>query len=470
MSDLAAALRGVPLFADLPAADFDRITSRAHLDSVAAGTAVIVEGSPPDALYIIETGELVVTKRSAGAPIVLNTCGPGDLLGELSVLEDRPRTATVTARTPARLIVVDVGAIHDLLRTSPSATLAILRTMATRLGNTEAVLRQHDTLAGLGRIAAGLAHELNNPASAVKRGAVELETKLRDCESAAFALIDAPLDAAQLTQVRALAEPRPILSESTMARARREQALEAALEHRGIAKAWELAPSLSALNWDSAALDEAAKAVPIAALPAALHWIVAISSTRAIARDVGDAAGRISDLVNAVRSHSHLGEAPVQEVDVHVGLESTLALFRHKLGAITVRRELGELPKIAAHGSELNQVWTNLIDNALHAMGGTGELAIVTRRDGDRVVVEVIDSGPGISPEIQAEIWKPFFTTKGVGEGTGLGLHLARNVIVQRHRGTIEVESRPGRTCFRVTLFIGGAAIGGAAIGGAAIR
>ena len=452
MSDLAAALRGVPLFAELPAADLERIASRAHLESVAAGTTVIVEGSAPDALYIVETGELEVTKQSAGAPIILNTCGPGDLLGELSVLEDRPRTATVTTRTAARLIVVDVGAIHDLLRGSPNAALAILKTMATRLGNTEAVLRQHDMLAGLGRIAAGLAHELNNPASAVKRGAVELDTKLRDCETAAFGLMDAPLDDAQLARVRLLAEPRPALSESTMARARREQALEAALERRGIANAWELAPSLSALNWNEAALDEAATVIPIAALPAALRWIVAISSTRAIARDVGDAAGRISDLVNAVRSHSHLGEAPVQEVDVHAGLDSTLALFRHKLGSITVRRDYAELPKIAAHGSELNQVWTNLIDNALHAMGNSGELALVTRREGERVIVDVIDSGSGISPEIQAEIWKPFFTTKGVGEGTGLGLHLARNVIVQRHRGTLEVESRPGRTCFRVTL------------------
>jgi signal transduction histidine kinase len=153
-----------------------------------------------------------------------------------------------------------------------------------------------------------------------------------------------------------------------------------------------------------------------------------------------------------VKSHSHLGEAPVQEVDIHAGLDSTLALFRHKLGAITVRRDYGELPKIVAYGSELNQVWTNLIDNALHAMGATGELALVTRRDGERVIVEVIDSGPGIPPEIQLEIWKPFFTTKGVGEGTGLGLHLAHNVIVQRHRGTIEVDSKPGRTCFRVML------------------
>jgi signal transduction histidine kinase len=454
VSELLTVLHDVPLFAELAAPDLERIAARARLEDVPAGTIVIEEGSAPAALYIVDTGELEVTKRGPGAPIVLNTCGPGDLLGELSVLENRPRTATVTARTATRLIVVDVTAIHELLRGSLAATLAILRGMATRLGNTEAVLRQADTLAGLGRIAAGLAHELNNPASAVQRGAVELDGKLRSCEAAAFELVrlTPALDDAQLAQISKLGEPLTVGPESAMQRARREQTLESALERRGIANAWELAPSLGALHWDAAALDAVATAIPSGALPAALHWIVATSSARSVARDVADAASRISELVNAVKSHSHLGEAPVQEVDIHAGLDSTLALFRHKLGTITVRRDYGELPKIAAHGSELNQVWTNLIDNALHAMGATGELALVTRRDGERVIVEVIDSGPGIPPEIQREIWKPFFTTKGVGEGTGLGLHLAYNVIVQRHRGTIEVESKPGRTCFRVTL------------------
>lgn len=434
-----AALRGVPLFADLPEGDLERIASRARIEDVAAGDVVLREGTPPDALYLVETGELAVTKSG----LALNTCGPGDLLGELSVLENRPRTATVTARTPARLIVVDAEVIHELL---PGAALAILRTMATRLGNTEAVLRQHDMLAGLGRIAAGLAHELNNPASAVKRGASLLDDELRECEAAAFALLAPdPSDSRQrnldeLARIGAL-EPRAI-AESTMQRARREQALEAELARRGIADAWELAPALAALGWET---------VPELS-HAALRWIVAFSSTRAIARDVADAAGRISELVAAVRQHSHLGEAPVQDVDIHAGLDSTLALFRHKLGGVVVRRDYGELPRIAAHGSELNQVWTNLIDNALHAMAGTGELSIATHLDGDQVIVEVIDTGPGIPVEIQAEIWKPFFTTKSVGEGTGLGLHLARNVIVQRHRGAITVESRPGRTCFRIAL------------------
>jgi len=445
-------LRGVPLFADVADTDLARIAGRAHLEEVAAGDVVIREGTPPDALFLVDRGELVVTKQGTGAALVLNTCGPGDLLGELSVLDERPRTATITARTDARLLRIDVAAIDDLLRASPSAARAILRTMAARLGNTEAVLRQHDTLAGLGRIAAGLAHELNNPASAVQRGASELDAKLRACDATAFALAAAGLDATQLATVRALAEPRPAAVETTLQRARREQAVEGALARHGIAAPWELAPALGGLHWDAGVVDDVAAALPTPALPAALHWIVATTSTRAIARDVAEAATRISELVAAVRSHSHLGEAPVQEVDVHAGLDSTLALFRHQLADVVVRRDYGEVPRIAAYGSELNQVWTNLIDNALHAMGGRGELAIATRRDGAHLVVEIIDSGHGIPAEQLPEIWKPFFTTKPVGEGTGLGLHLARNVIVQRHRGAIDVESRPGRTCVRVRL------------------
>jgi signal transduction histidine kinase len=440
---IASILGEVPLFHELDVEDLSRIAARARLESVAPGTVVIEEGSAPAAMYVVVEGELAVTKRG----MALNTCGPGDLLGELSALENRPRTATVTARTACKLVVLDIAALHELLRQSLAATLAILGTIAARLGNTEAVLRQADTLAGLGRIAAGLAHELNNPASAVKRGAVELGGKLDACDAAAFEL-RALADDATLAAIRALAEPRAVPPESAMQRARREQALEAALDARQIANAWELAPALAALGWDPVVL----VGLDARIAPAALRWIVAASSTRAIARDVAEAATRISDLVNAVRSHSHLGEAPVQAVDIHAGLDSTLALFRHKLGNVTVRRDYGELPAIDAHGSELGQVWANLIDNALHAMAGTGELAIVTRRAGDHVVVEVIDSGHGIPADVLSEIWKPFFTTKGVGEGTGLGLHLAHNVVARRHRGTIAVESRPGRTVFRVTL------------------
>ncbi len=449
MSSVLAILRGVPLFSELGDDDLARIAERARLEDLPAGTVLIAEASPPAAMFVIVDGEFAIEKRTSGKPMLLNTCGPGDLLGELSVLENRPRTASVTARTAGRVVALDVAALHDLLRGSLGATLAILRTIATRLGNTEAVLRQHDTLAGLGRIAAGLAHELNNPAAAIKRGAVELPERLGVLETASFALRG--LDDAQLATVRSLADPEArVTVESAMQRARREQALEAALDDRGVANAWELAPTLCALGWETTTIDRAVAAG--SDLAATLRWVVATASTRSIARDIGDAATRISDLVGAVKSNSHLGEAPVQAVDLHAGLDSTLALFRHKLGDIAVRRDYTELPKIDAHGSELNQVWTNLIDNAIHAMAGKGELLVSTRRDGDHVIVEIVDSGSGIPPELQSEIWKPFFTTKGVGEGTGLGLHLAHNVVARRHRGRIELESRPGRTCFRVTL------------------
>jgi signal transduction histidine kinase len=448
-------LRTVPLFAELADAELARIAATATLQNVPAGTCIMAEGSAPAAMFVIVDGEFAVTKRGPAGPIAINMCGPGDLLGELSVLEGRPRTASVTASQDSRVVVLAVDALHELLRSSLSATLAILRTMASRLGNTESVLRQHDTLASLGRIAAGLAHEFNNPASAVKRGAVELDQRLASLERVAFELRGVELDEARIALIGRLAKtPHAILDETAMQRARRERALEDALTARGAAQPWELAPTLAAMQWDVAALDELVAAFPPAALPIVVRWIDATASSRALAKDVAEAATRISDLVNAVRSHSHLGEAPIQEVDLHDGLDSTLRLLRHQLGTVTVRREYAaDLPRVDAWVSELNQVWTNLVDNALYAMNGSGELVVSTARlDADHVVVTITDTGPGIPAEIQSQVWKPFFTTKPVGAGTGLGLHLSYNVVVYRHRGRIELESRPGRTCFRVIL------------------
>jgi signal transduction histidine kinase len=448
-------LRGVPLFAELSDDDLARVAAHARLEDIPADTCVMQEGSAPAAMFVIVEGELVVTKRGSAGPIVLNVCGPGDLLGELSVLENRPRTASATAVCASRVVVLAVDALHELLRGSLAATLAILRTVAARLGNTESVLRQHDTLASLGRIAAGLAHEFNNPASAVKRGAVELGERLTSLEQVALELRDVELDPARLAVLRRLTQaPQAPLAEDAMQRARRERALEDALIARKIARSWELAPALAAIHWDVAALDEIVATFPAAAVPIVLRWIDNTISTRALSQDVAEAATRISELVHAVKSHAHLGEAPLQAVDLHDGLESTLRLLRHQLGGVVLRRDYAaDLPRIDAWVSELNQVWTNLVDNALYAMAGTGELVIATARlDADHVVVTITDTGPGIPAALQDQVWKPFFTTKPPGAGSGLGLHLSYNVVVHRHRGRIELESRPGHTCFRIVL------------------
>jgi signal transduction histidine kinase len=328
--------------------------------------------------------------------------------------------------------------------------------MASRLGNTEGVLRQNDQLASLGRMAAGIAHEFNNPASAVKRGAVELRDRLAALESAAFELRAIAFDDAQLARLRTLGEPRPKLAEDAMQRARREQALEQAMSARKLPQVWELAPTFAALHWDVAAFDEVAAAFPAAALGPVVRWIEAVSSVRMLASDVADAATRISELVDAVRSHSHLGEAPIQRVDLHHQLDTTLRLLRHKLANVVVRRDYArDLPEIEAFGSELNQVWTNVIDNALQAMEGRPDQQLVvatSRVDAEHVAVAITDNGPGIPAAIQGEVYKPFFTTKPPGAGTGLGLHLSYNIIVRKHRGKLELDSRPGHTCFRVVL------------------
>jgi len=238
-----------------------------------------------------------------------------------------------------------------------------------------------------------------------------------------------------------------------LARGDRESDAQAWLEDRGIDRAWELAPTLVTFGWDADTLQSLADTFADDQLSVIAPWLGVGSSVYALLDEVGRSAERISEIVGAVKSYSFLDQAPVQDVDVHQGLDNTLVILRHKLKqGVRVRRDYDAgLPRIEAYGSELNQVWTNIIDNAIDAMQGQGELTIRTYADDGHVVVEIADSGPGIPPHIQSRIFEPFFTTKPPGVGTGLGLNIAYNV-VQRHMGRITVTSQPGETRFQVRL------------------
>jgi signal transduction histidine kinase len=257
---------------------------------------------------------------------------------------------------------------------------------------------------------------------------------------------------AAIQQAIARAARPPVLD--VLARADRESALETWLEKHGVQEPWEQAPLLVSLEYDPQALDGLAGTFTAEQLPAVLDSLTATYSVHSLLAEIGQAAGRISEIVKALKTYSYLDQAPVQAVDVQEGLEDTLLILRSKLKeGISVRREYEPgLPKIQGYGSELNQVWTNLIDNAADAVNGQGEIVLRTRREGDFVVVEVQDTGPGISPEIQDRIFDPFFTTKPVGKGTGLGLDISYNIVVNKHRGDIKVHSEPGKTVFEVRL------------------
>jgi signal transduction histidine kinase len=243
-----------------------------------------------------------------------------------------------------------------------------------------------------------------------------------------------------------------------MARSDREYELESWLEGRNVQYAWELAPALANMGYDSASLADLCSRFSSEQLLAVLTWLVASYNVYSLLEEINQGAGRISEIVKALKQYVYLDQAPMQQVDIHEGLDNTLVLMRGKLkGGITVHREYAEnLPKIEAYGSELNQVWTNLIDNAADAMNGQGLLTLRTFTDGDCVVVEIEDNGPGIPEDVVGKVFDPFFTTKPVGKGTGLGLNITYNIVVQKHRGDIKIDSQPGRTVFRISLPVQG--------------
>ena len=451
-------LRRVPLFADLSDEDLEQLRQMATTISTSPGELVFEEGSPGDALYAILEGELEVTKRREGQDVVLAVRRAGEFIGEMSLLEQGPRSASVRSLQNSRLLVVSQAAFQTLLSCSPSAHLTILHAVTSRLRSTESMLVQNEKMAALGTLAAGLAHELNNPAAAIRSSAAQLRDALSDWQRIA-AELGALSDARQTEVVDALHETTvkrassPVVFDP-LSLSDREVELEEWLEERGVEPAWEFAPVLVAFGWDRDELARATERFSAEEQPVVLRWLAAGSSVYGLLAEVGTSAEAISEIVKAVKTYSYLDQAPIQELDVRESLETTLIILRPKIGAgISITREYADdLPRIEAYGSELNQVWTNIIDNALDAVQGQGELVLGAYAEDGNVVVEVIDNGPGIPPEVQRRIFDPFFTTKGPGVGAGLGLHIAYNIVVHKHHGEIQVSSVPKETRFRVVL------------------
>jgi signal transduction histidine kinase len=320
----------------------------------------------------------------------------------------------------------------------------------------ESTARQRESLVTLGTLAAGLAHELNNPASAAGRAVDALDAACAALLSSVGLLARGQLSAGQfaaLDGLRSELQPRAA-DPDPLALADREQALSGWLLRHGVVREWTIAPPLAAAGVDPAWCERAAAVLEGPSLEAGLEWVASSLSVATLLGEVKESTRRISELVAAVRSYSQLDRASMQHLEVTEGLESTLVMLGHKLRhGVTVVRDYGaDVPRIDAYAGELNQVWTNLIDNAVDAMDGAGTLRLTTRADGDRVVVEIGDTGPGMAPQVAARAFEPFYTTKDVGKGTGLGLDIARRIVVDRHGGTIAIDPRPGETVLVVRL------------------
>ena len=422
-------LRLTPLFGGLPDDQLDRLVDMAEIVDLEPGEALIREGDEADALYVVLEGELDVTKRSGRSEIPVARVGPGSLQGELAALEGGRRLASVTAATPAEVLRIPVGAIRELLDAGPDVALAVIRTAVSRLRSMESLFREREKLAGLGPLAAGLAHELNTPAGAAMRAIDQLGGAVRAAEE----------------RPRPVPPPRPpagaVPPRSALERMDR---IDAIANLTGEAAA---ATSLVDAGWTPESLAE----LPSDVLP----WLAADAAVHLLLDELRLAVGRMSEIVAAVKGYAYLDQAPVQRVDVRQGLEQTLVIMRHRLreGVEVVQDYAEDLPEIEVRGSELNQVWTNLIDNAIDAMDGRGTLTLRAESDpeGDGVRITICDTGPGIPEDVRQRLFEPFFTTKPPGKGTGLGLHITHNVIVSLG-GRIEVDGEPGRTCFEITL------------------
>ena len=455
---LGLELRGIPQFADLNDQAIEWLASHMQVVELEAGDVFFFAGAPADRMMVVLEGELRSQAEGGADSGRTFVAQAGSITGMLpfSRLTVFPMTSRAILRS--RIATLAKELFPEMLQKIPELGARLVAVMADRIRNVTREEQHREKLAALGKISAGLAHELNNPSAAVARAAESLRESVMSLRNSHLRLDRQVLSAEQRSSLADLEERVLAMAANQQAadpleRSDREQALGEWLEQHGIADAWMLAATMADTGASVAHLEKLSGKVPVDAIGDVVHRINASVQVNSLVDQIEDSARRISSLVKAVKEYSFMDQGSQQEVDIHEGIDNTLLILHHQLkhGVRVIREYDRSLPRICAYGSELNQVWTNLIDNAVDAMSGKGELRIRTSRMGECVQVEVIDNGPGIPPEVKSHLFEPFFTTKGVGEGTGLGLDTV-NRIIRQHRGQVRVESRPGETKFQVSL------------------
>ena len=456
MTDL---LRSVPLFAELSDFDLDLLERRSEVVVLESGDELFAEGDAGRRAFVISEGEIEILKQTGEREVLLAVRKPGEVIGEMALLQDAPRSATARARTPARLMAIPKAEIDVLMDSSIEAVRAMFKVLLERWQATQSLLTQSERMAQLGTLTAGLAHELNNPAAAVNRAAGQLGDSIAELavaeRSLARSVVDIDREAIDELRVRLDEIERSDEPMNALDRSDREDEIEDALTDAGVEDAWRLAPAIV----DAGMADLVDEVIETAGERSGelLEVLRARHEVDSLIHEVEEGTRRLSSIVRALKSYSYLDQGPVQEVDLPTGLDDTLLILKSKLSDIEVSREYADdLPTIQGYGGELNQVWTNLLDNAADAIHeeerSDGRIIIRAFPEGDLVVIEVEDNGPGIPPEKIHRVFDSFFTTKPPGSGTGLGLNITYSIVVDKHRGDITVDSEPGRTVFRVEL------------------
>jgi signal transduction histidine kinase len=461
-SELKEELRGTFLFEGLSDEQLDWLVEHGIVETHPAGVNVYNEGDPAENFYVLLEGEIQLVKRMDGTDVVLsNSSQPGSYAGVMrafiTVSEAQSWASSLNTVKSSRLFKLRAEDFSYLLRTWFPMAVHLLDGMFLGLTNSEALVGQREKLIALGALSAGLAHELNNPAAAEVRAAEALSARIQDARAAMVKLApqagQEELPALLQLLNEALEQVRTAPTLSTVEAGDLEDTLAERLQTAGVDNAWDLAPIFASAGLDESWLDRVVRVAGPHA-PDATRWLAAGLDMESLVGEIRNSAGRISELVGAMKDYSHLDKGPFERVDIHEGIDNTLVILKHKWkkGVKLVRDYDRDLPKVCAQSGELNQVWTNIIDNAIDAMDSKGTLTIRTSRDRDCVLVEVGDTGAGIPPELLRRIFDPFFTTKDVGQGTGLGLDISYRIVVRRHHGDIRVESQPGDTWLKVWL------------------
>jgi signal transduction histidine kinase len=455
-------LRTLFLFESLHDDQLDWLAREGYVSSVDEGR-VFAEGDTATCCYVLMSGGIRLCKLLQGEEVELNrTSQRGVYAGAFNAFfgadDHKSYTASMYVLEPSEFFVIDAAMMAKMMNAWFPMAVHLIEGFVMGMRRTNETLGQRERLLALGSLSAGLTHELNNPAAAAVRAAATLRQRVAGMRSKLAMLADGTLDPTKLHQLVAIQEE----AVERVAKARElspmelsdaEDALSDWLDDHNVSASWDVAPVLAAVGLDVPWMEDVLTAVGPEYLEGAVRWLMYTIDTESLMNEIDESVTRISTLVGAAKQYSQIDRAPYQVVDLRELLKSTLVMMSSKLQGINVVKDFDpELPPIPAYAAELNQVWTNIIDNAVGAMGGSGTLTLRTKRDGAYAVVEIGDTGPGIPAEIRNRIFEPFFTTKPIGEGTGLGLDISWRIVVKKHHGDLRVDSKPGDTRFKIVL------------------